>query len=80
MFHMRHFFFLFSSTRQDIHKPPVGMSNAVSDFVSPQGRIWGTVLEVGAKRQGIYVSVRWTASVRKKNEDPLAANRAMLEQ
>ena len=56
------------------------MINAVSDFVSPQGRILGTVLEVGAKRLGIYVSVRWTANVRKKNEDPSAANRAMLEQ
>ena len=30
--------------------------------------------------RGIYVSVRWTASVRKKNEDPSAANRATLEQ
>ena len=30
--------------------------------------------------RGIYVSVRWTASVRKKNEDPSAANCATLEQ
>ena len=30
--------------------------------------------------RGIHVSVRWTASVRKKNEDPSAANRATLEQ
>ena len=29
---------------------------------------------------GIYISVRWTENVQMKNEDPSAANRAMVEQ
>ena len=51
------------------------MFNNIRNCGSKGGGGGSTILEVGAKRQSIYVRGPWTGNIRMKSEDPRAANR-----